>query len=117
MRRTFILPSNLVNFFFPIGDRAITDAIMSASVPYSIYVMFQLSVVDPNGKVVISNLFAKAPIHPDHLTKACESITAEASLLSTTQVDIAVGFVGTQSDWNKSVAVYRVGAKFFLHRA
>jgi hypothetical protein len=27
--RTSILASNLVNFFFPIGDRTITDAIMS----------------------------------------------------------------------------------------
>jgi hypothetical protein len=113
--RTSILASNLVNFFFPIGDRTITDAIMSSTIPYNIYVSFQLSVLDPSGRVVISSLFAKAPLHPDHITKSCESLTAQASLLSTTVVDIAVGLVGKQSEWNTSVVVYRVGCQTMLN--
>jgi hypothetical protein len=43
------LTSNLVNFFFPIGDRTLNEAIYAASstsTPYNIYVTFQLSVVD-----------------------------------------------------------------------
>jgi hypothetical protein len=110
--RTSILASNLVNFFFPIGDRTITDAILSSTIPYNIYVSFQLSVLDPSGRIVISSLFAKAPLHPDHITKSCESLTAQASLLSTTVVDIAVGLVGKQSDWNTSVVVYKVCSRF-----
>ena len=58
-------------------------------------------------QIVITNLFAKAPISPDHLTRSCESITAETSLLATTKVDIAVGLVSNQGDWNSSVTVYR----------
>ena len=67
----------------------------------------QLSVLDPNGKVVITNLFAKAQLRPDQMTKSCESISASVTLLSTTRVDIAVGLVGTPEDWNSSVAVYK----------
>lgn len=107
--RTSILSSNLVNFYFPIGDRTITNAILTSVVPYNIYVSFQLSVLDPNGKTVITNLFAKAPIHPDHIIKSCESVQAQVSLLSTTKVDIAVGLVGTAEAWNSTVAIYRVG--------
>jgi hypothetical protein len=111
--RTSILASNLVNFFFPIGDRTITDGIMSSATPYNIYVSFQLSVLDTQGKIVISSLFAKAPVLPNTLTKSCESLSAQTSLLSTTKVDIAVGIAGKQADWNSSVSVYKVGMFFF----
>ena len=40
-----VLPTNLVNFYFPIGDRTLVSAIMNSPEPYSIYVMFQLSTV------------------------------------------------------------------------
>jgi hypothetical protein len=98
----------LVNFFFPIGDRSISDAILSSPIPYNIYVSFQLSVLDSSNKVIISSLFAKAPINVDHLTKSCESLVAQSSLLSTTSIDIAVGFASKESDWNSSVTVYKV---------
>jgi hypothetical protein len=43
--RTSVMPSNLVNFFFPIGDRTLTDDILLSTVPYSIYVAFQVGIV------------------------------------------------------------------------
>lgn len=102
------ITNNVGHFYFPIGDRTITDAILNSAVPYNIYVSLQLSVLDPAKKIIITNLFAKAPVTPNTIIKSCESLTAQVSLLSTTAVDIAVGFVGLQKDWNQSVVIYRV---------
>jgi len=105
--RTSILASNMVNFYFPIGDRRITEAIMQSAVPYSIYVSFQLSILDADGKVITTSMFAKAPISIMSITRSCESLSAEVSLLGTTKVDLAVGLVGLQSDWDNTMAIYR----------
>ena len=104
-----VLPTNLVNFYFPIGDRTLTSAIMNSPEPYSIYVMFQLSSVTSTGKAVTSNVFARSPLNPNNVITLCESVTASTSLLATTQVDVAVGFVGTQAAWDSSMVVYKVG--------
>jgi hypothetical protein len=102
--------NNVSHFYFPIGYRTITDDILNSAVPYSIYVSLQLSLLDSAKKVVFTNLFAKAPVNMNSIMKSCESISAQVSLLATTQVDIAVGFVGIQQDWNSSVVVYQVRA-------
>jgi len=107
--------NNVGHFYFPIGDRTITDDILNSAVPYSIYVSLQLSLLDSAKKVVFTNLFAKAPVNMNSIMKSCESISAQVSLLATTQVDIAVGFVGMQQDWNSSVVVYRVRGDPLLH--
>lgn len=103
------IANNVAQFYFPIGDRTITDAILSSTAPFSMYVMLQMSALDPSNKVVISNLFAKAPVTVNSIIKSCESMSAQVSLLSTTTIDIAVGFVGLQEDWNNTMVVYRVG--------
>jgi hypothetical protein len=102
-----VLPTNLVNFYFPIGDRTLTPDILASIDQYNVYVMFQLSVITSTGKAIATNVFARAPLHSDQIMSACESVTAEASLLSTTQVDIGIGFVGTQAAWNSSMVLYR----------
>ena len=103
-----VLASSLVNFYFPIGDERITTAILSSyPSPYFIYVYFQLSVLDSSGRVVVSNLFAKAQLDSLSMTKTCESVSAEISLLSTTQVDIGVGLVGLEDDWNATMRVFK----------
>ena len=106
-----IMPTNLVNFYFPIGDRTISSAILSSSEPYNIYVMFQISALTSTGQTVVANLFARAPLHPDYVITSCESISSTASLLASTKVDVSVGFVGTQDAWDKSMVIYRVGRK------
>ena len=106
-----VLPTNLVNFYFPIGDRTISDAILNSGQQYNIYVLFQLSTLSPTtNKAVVSSLFARAPLNADNIITMCESVTVGASLLSTTKVDVAVGFVGTQPNWDTSVTIYRVRA-------
>ncbi len=104
-----IMPTNLVNFYFPIGDLTVSNAILTSSEPYNIYVMFQISALTSSGSTVVANLFARAPLHPDHLITSCDSVSAEASLLASTKVDVAIGFVGTQDAWGKSMVIYRVG--------
>lgn len=104
------LTSNLVNFFFPIGDRTLNDAIYAAastSTPYNIYVTFQVSVIDSTGQSQIMSLFASAPIRSNQVSRQCETVSASGSLLDTTSVDVAVGFVGTNAAWNSTMVVYR----------
>lgn len=65
------LTSNLVNFYFPIGDRTLSDAIFAASStssPYNIYVTFQLSVLDSTGKPQVQDACA-------HVIVACFSLS------------------------------------------
>lgn len=109
-----VLPTNLVNFYFPVGDSTIGSDVFNSPEPYSIYVMFQLSVITPDGKSFISNVFARAQLHADNVISSCDSEASAASLLSTTTVDIAVGFVGTQSAWNSTMVVYKVGSCLLL---
>lgn len=68
--------------------------------------MFQISTITSTGRSVVSNLFARAPLNADNIVTSCESVSAGASLLSTTKVDVAVGFVGTQSNWDSSMVVH-----------
>ena len=100
--------SNLVNFYFPIGDNTITPEILSSfPAPYFMYVYFQLSALDAAGSVVVTNLFAKAQLNALSLSKTCELVTAEVSLLGSTKVDIGVGMVGLDSDWNTTMRIFR----------
>jgi hypothetical protein len=65
------IANNVGHFYFPIGDRTITDAILSSSTPYNIYVSLQLSVLDLSKKVIITSLFAKAPVTVNTIMKSC----------------------------------------------
>jgi hypothetical protein len=49
----------------------------------------------------------KGPIGIMSITRSCESLSAEVSLLGTTKVDLTVGLVGLQSDWDKTMAIYQ----------
>lgn len=100
--------SNLVTFYFPIGDNVITpEMLASFPAPYFMYVFFQLSALDSSGRVVVTNLYAKAQLGLLSLTKSCETVTAEVSLLGTTKVDIGVGIVGLDRDWNTTMRIFR----------
>ena len=102
-----VLPSNMVSFFFPVGDNVINATNLGASPsPYYIYVYFQLSVLAADGSVVLSNLFAKAPLDSLVINYACESLSSEVNILSTTDIDLAVGFVGLDSDWNNTMRLF-----------
>lgn len=68
---TSVLTSSLVNFYFPLGESTITPEMLSSyPAPYFIFVYFQLSVLDTQGRVVVSNLFAKAQLDALSMSKA-----------------------------------------------
>ena len=102
------MQSNLVNFYFPIGENTITPAMLASfPAPYFMFVYFQLSALDTSGRIVVTNLFAKAQLGPLSLSKNCETVSAEVSLMATTKVDIGVGFVGLDDNWNSTMRIFR----------
>ena len=59
---TKMLASNLVEFYFPIGDGTIGPNQFNAAQRYNLYVYFDISIVDNNGIISTTKLFAQAPI-------------------------------------------------------
>lgn len=77
-----VLANSMVSFFFPIGDNVINATNMGQTPsPFYIYVYFQLSVVNNDGSVVVSNLFARAPLDTLVISYGCESVSAEVKAL------------------------------------
>ncbi len=75
---TSTLSNSMVSFFFPVGDNVINATNMGQfPSPYYLYVYFQLSVVNSDGSVVLSNLFAKAPLDTLVINYGCESLSSE----------------------------------------
>lgn len=102
-----LIANSMVSFYFPIGDNVINATNMGQTPsPYFIYVYFQLSVVSADGSVVVSNLFAKAALDSLIINYGCESITSEVNILATTNIDIALGFVGLEQDWTSTMRLY-----------
>lgn len=56
------LSTNLVQFDFPIGDGTLNDEIFTSLLRYNLYVYFDLSVIDAQGKEIITKVFAQAMI-------------------------------------------------------
>lgn len=110
-----IIAGNMATFYFPIGDNVINSENMGLNPsPYYIYAYFQLSVVGTNGNVIVSNLFAKAALGMTSTNYACESISTELNILATTKIDLAVGLIGLDSDWNNTMRVYKVSTPCLL---
>jgi hypothetical protein len=110
-----IIAGNMATFYFPIGDNVINSENMGLNPsPYYIYAYFQLSVVGTNGNVIVSNLFAKAALGMTSTNYACESISTELNILATTKIDLAVGLIGLDSDWNSTMRVYKVSTPCLL---
>lgn len=103
---TSMLSSNLVEFYFPLGDGTVGAAHFLPSVQYYLYVYFDISVEDASGHVTVTKLFAQAPISELSVSRACESLQVSLSLLETTTIDMAIGLVGNEQDWQTSVSEF-----------
>lgn len=104
---TALLSSNLVEFYFPIGDDTISDALLQGTQRYYIFVYFDVSVTDAYSKTTVARLFVQGSLSELSVSRACESISAAASLLDTTIIDLAVGLVGNEQDWATSVTEFQ----------
>lgn len=100
---TALLTNNFVQFDIPLGDGTVGPTQFNAAQRYNLYVYFDLSIVNSNGIVSVTNLFAQAPISELSINRACESLQASTSLLEATEIDIAIGLVGNDDDWQTSV--------------
>lgn len=56
------LSSNVIEFYFPIGDREINSTHLAPGAGYSLYVYFDISARDASGRSVTTRLFAQSPI-------------------------------------------------------
>jgi hypothetical protein len=99
-----VMANRLVSFHFPIGDTAVTEAIQNAGT-YHLFAMFSLSILDSAGASIITEVFTSAPITRISMGTGCEKLNGDMSLAEMTEVDIAVGLVGTEALWDTSIAL------------
>lgn len=86
--------SGLVNFYFPIGDGAIDETILSSLDEYSIFVYHDVSIRLSSGRLVLKKLFMNARLSSLGLNKECESLNTRAHVEDVVTLDVAVGFNG-----------------------
>lgn len=99
---TIALNKALVEFNFPIGDDTINSAIQNDG-SYHLFVTFEISVLDPSGAELVTDVFVESPIRGTSITKQCESLDFSMSLSSMTEIDMHVGIAGTEDAWSTSV--------------
>jgi hypothetical protein len=99
-----ILANRLLQFNFPIGDDTINTVIQNDGT-YHLFVTFELSVVDSLGASTITNVFTEAPITRISITKGCEELSSAMTLLSMSEIDVAIGLAGTEELWNTTMDI------------
>jgi hypothetical protein len=77
-----VLATNLVEFNFPIGDDAIDAAKLATGAGYSLYIYFDLSVVDTSERVVTTRLFAQAALSDISIARQCEGLQVKSTPLT-----------------------------------
>lgn len=102
-----ILSQTFVEFSFPLGDNAISDLHFSSVRQYSLYVYFDISIVDSRDASTTTRLFTQSPIHDLAILRACRSFEGEVSMLDTTKVNLAIGLVGSEDEWDDSIREFR----------
>ena len=100
------LASHLSEISIPIGESSIGQSQLALGAGYSIYVYFDVSVVDGYGRTVTTRLFVQSEVEELSIAGACEGMSMSVSLLEKTKIGLAVGIAGTLRDWNSSVADY-----------
>lgn len=101
-----VLASGLVDFWFPIGDELIDSTILNSEDEYSIFVYFDVSVVLANGKKSLTKLFSQAKLSDLAIARSCETLSAAQTIADITDVDLDIGIVGLESDWDTSMTSF-----------
>ena len=95
--------ARLVDFSFPLGDNLITPEMLTSSEPYSLYVSFQISLVDSDGAYVQTRLFAQTAITPVSMTRVCRELEIANELKDVVDVSMTVGMVGVEEEWGTTI--------------
>lgn len=93
----------LVDFSFPLGDNLITPEMLTSSEPYSLYVSFQISLVDSDGAYVQTRLFAQTAITPVSMTRVCRELEIANELKDVVDISMTVGVVGVEEEWATTI--------------
>jgi hypothetical protein len=101
------LEQGLVEFTFPLGAEAFTAAMLESG-EYSIFVTFLLSVVDDSGKKRFADVTAESLLSTSAVSVMCaEDWVGTLTLDKLTEIDMMVGLVQNDSDWNTTISEYR----------
>jgi hypothetical protein len=99
------IDQGLVEFTFPIGADAITQAMLESQ-GKRIFVTFLVSVIDDSDKKRFADVSAEAPLLEASMSAMCTQWEGELTLDKLTEVDMMVGLIKDDSDWNSSVSEY-----------
>jgi cysteine-rich repeat protein len=92
----------LVEFNFPIGNGTITPTMRNDRTHY-LFVQLGISAKDIHGNLMMTTVMSTAKINLNSISMACETLSAEMSLADLVSVDLTVGLVGTNAEWDTSV--------------
>lgn len=101
-----VLTSRLSEISIPIGESAIGPEHLLAGAGFSLYIYFDVSIVDEYGRIITTRLFVQSEVGELSISRACEGISMSVSLLEKTQIGLAIGIAGSLENWEKSVVDY-----------
>lgn len=98
------IKDRLVEFWFPIGDGTISS--LPSTQSRSIYIYFDVSLIDDKGRYVQAKMFAQAPLTDTSMTMMCQTLTAASEVADIADVSLAVGIVGADSEWDMTMSTF-----------
>lgn len=102
---TATIESGYAEIWLPIGENTITDAMWENSDTNYLYVSFMVA-TKRGMKKAFAKLFAQAPLSEVSFTKACEELEAAQSIADIAEVDLDVGMVRYEADWDNGVTQF-----------
>lgn len=103
---TAVGPGGSIQFTFPLEDSAWSEISLDADVSLrrSVFIDFMVSVLDPSGKRLITNLKTSTVIQRTSVRSMCmDPELVKSSIESILSVDIMLGLVGEESQYNASL--------------
>lgn len=100
-----ILSPAYVDFYFPIGDNTVNSTHMDGR--HSLYVYLDVSIENSDGRVSSTRVFAQAPLSEVSIARSCEQVEMEVSMLGTTSIDVVIGMVGVEEEWEPTMREFR----------
>lgn len=101
-----VVHNGFIEFWFPIGEDVVNEAVFTSTERKNLYIHFDLSVVDTAGRGSITNLFAQAPVTYLSVSRFCETLEAASTVNDILAVSLAVGTVGTEEEWGATMTEF-----------
>eukprot|EP00961_Rhodomonas_salina_P105029 1414463-Rhodomonas_salina.1 len=95
-----------VEYWLPLGENTITDAMLGSAEGYNLFVYFDVHTVTSSGKSAITKLYAQAAVSDLSFARACEGLSAASTVADILELDVTVGMVGLDNDWDTSISTF-----------